>query len=1253
MTKPAKSRSRGESLMAGAQMPPHSATIRLFLLHHAQRALFDAVRHNDHSLIESLLKAAAAAVAGAGINASPLSAPLPAATSLSGRSGGGAAGTVLRDSSRLLSSTGTPMATLTVPPGGRYSSCADPLASFPADPDFVARDARATALHLAASLGHSRALLALLFGSTERKTAHLLDDNTALPRALRSNPNAHDVESGWTPLHRALYLGHLQIAAALLSHPRTLTTECDHEGNTAFELLRHTLPPAPLQLPDDMFTWGSNVNYVLGHSGSGVAAGSRGTPLAATGEPRGTPRPKRVSFRPHDAPTFEFSAASRVPTITAASVAKMHAVLATDDGIYVWGYGSAGRLGFSSVENPDATYGADADSDDEVSLSTTAAAVVVRPVRATFLPNDGRGALSVAAGRDHSAVVVPSGGVWVWGCNQFGQCGFALSHADEVNLLSYPKAVPPPAAEHVIEPVLLALGALRREPMTGVACSNVHTVAWSSTCVVTFGLNLGQLGHPRDPRTGSTSATVQPRKVSSLPPSNSVTIAQCVAADRATAVLLNDGDVVVLQDHAAKQLKLSGPSRPLTYLEAKGGWEQTKSHSGSSIRHLAAADAGTDTSYFAAVTSEGDILAWSLAGSAIVAAGKVGASSDAPPRSRFSRVGPRVVWDHYATNNTNASQVAVGANGALVACTEDGHLYQAPELDPSISSPRFLQWSRIPLDRVTGVFANAHGSFAALRSNLRVEITNQPPCDGPEARREWLRPERGSEELLQAVRSIEQVQLVAAGGESVAVPGRILAPFDFFQTALAGHWHDASLADPANPSIALPDFHAATIRSFVSWARGPRKDVAPHTFADLLLILRLANFLLVDDLAAQTAAALAQCLTSRTALELVVAATDARATELKRVAVRFILEDLEPLMMRHVRGPAADDPARTQLWCRALEIVERECKALQDQFAPLAVGSRTVGRAKGAGRFAVTNFLRPVDVGFVWPAISSDSTASEMADGDASPTLTTSTTTKLAPAQLVLGSMSPAPRSVAVAASDIDPDSAKLPESPAQRPYMQLPAAAPPKPLSLAEIQAQEEERKRRLLLAKASRGTVPRNTRIESQPAADTATVAVLTLAAQSFSKRLVQPSQKVRKRQAAAAATTAAALPPVSAAPPAVWGKVATPASRGAPPASPPKLGLGPVPSAATIPSSSASPAVAMPPPGLVPAPSSSFLVVQQEQERRAKLAGKQTRQKTLAEIQIEEAAVATLLVRMRARRGPSVISGEMLSVCAIRPQ
>jgi len=137
-----------------------------------------------------------------------------------------------------------------------------------------------------------------------------------------------DSESGWTPLHRALYQGHVGTAAKLVEH-RCQTKLRDNEGLTPFGLLATMVPSMVLERntggPSVLSTWGSNSNLLLGHSEGG-----------------NKPQPEKLDL------------VARGTRLEVADiiVGKFHTVALSRCGsVFTWGIGRDGRLGVEGVES--------------------------------------------------------------------------------------------------------------------------------------------------------------------------------------------------------------------------------------------------------------------------------------------------------------------------------------------------------------------------------------------------------------------------------------------------------------------------------------------------------------------------------------------------------------------------------------------------------------------------------------------------------------------------------------------------------------------------------------------------------------------------------------------------------------------------------------------------------------------------------------------------------------------------------------
>ncbi|CAN9514113.1 unnamed protein product [Ophioblennius macclurei] len=212
-----------------------------------------------------------------------------------------------------------------------------------------------TALHLSASLG-KKALMEWLL---EGKNADLM---------------VKDKESGWTALHRSAFYGQIHCLISLVKHGGLLNTQ-DKEGLSVLDL---TMKDRPAHVvfrntdPTEVYTWGNNTNFSLGHGNQ---------------ESRHHPELVDVFAR-----TGVY--------IKQVVLCKFHSVFLSQKGqVFTCGHGQGGRLGHGDEQ----TY---------------------------LIPRKVEGLMShhcsqVAAARDHTVVLTEEGYVYTFGLNTFHQLGLA------------------------------------------------------------------------------------------------------------------------------------------------------------------------------------------------------------------------------------------------------------------------------------------------------------------------------------------------------------------------------------------------------------------------------------------------------------------------------------------------------------------------------------------------------------------------------------------------------------------------------------------------------------------------------------------------------------------------------------------------------------------------------------------------------------------------------------------------------------
>uniref|UniRef100_A0A671PR66 Inhibitor of Bruton tyrosine kinase-like n=1 Tax=Sinocyclocheilus anshuiensis TaxID=1608454 RepID=A0A671PR66_9TELE len=212
-----------------------------------------------------------------------------------------------------------------------------------------------TALHLVASLGKCDLLQWLL----DSKHADML---------------AKDKESGWTALHRSAFYGQIHCLMGLIKRGGALSIQ-DKEGLSALDL---TMKDRPAHVvfrntdPTEVYTWGSNTNFSLGHGNQ---------------ESR------------HHPEIVDLFSRSRI-YVKQVVLCKFHSVFLSQKGqVYTCGHGQGGRLGHGDEQ----TY------------------LVPRMVEGLLSHHCSQ----IAAARDHTVVLTEEGYVYTFGLNTHNQLGLA------------------------------------------------------------------------------------------------------------------------------------------------------------------------------------------------------------------------------------------------------------------------------------------------------------------------------------------------------------------------------------------------------------------------------------------------------------------------------------------------------------------------------------------------------------------------------------------------------------------------------------------------------------------------------------------------------------------------------------------------------------------------------------------------------------------------------------------------------------
>ncbi|XP_032538507.1 inhibitor of Bruton tyrosine kinase isoform X1 [Chiroxiphia lanceolata] len=183
---------------------------------------------------------------------------------------------------------------------------------------------------------------------------------------------AKDKESGWTALHRSIFYGYIDCVLSLLKHGVSLYVQ-DKEGLSALDLV---MKDRPIHVvfkktdPTEVYTWGNNINFTLGHGGQ-----------------QGKHHPELVDLFPRNG-----------VYIKQVVLCKFHSVFLSHKGqVYTCGHGQGGRLGHG---------------DEQTCL-------VPRLVEGLT----GHQCSQIAAAKDHTVVLTEDGYVYTFGLNTFHQLG--------------------------------------------------------------------------------------------------------------------------------------------------------------------------------------------------------------------------------------------------------------------------------------------------------------------------------------------------------------------------------------------------------------------------------------------------------------------------------------------------------------------------------------------------------------------------------------------------------------------------------------------------------------------------------------------------------------------------------------------------------------------------------------------------------------------------------------------------------------
>ena len=569
-----------------------------------------------------------------------------------------------------------------------------------------------------------------------------------------------DLESGWTPLHRALYTGNVTVARALMdrdvqdlsssgsgSHAGGLIKIKDKEGNSPFDVYGTTI--ATRMIPHSFQTHTSSINErserddaASSDDTDGSEAGHRrnsqanGLPVDLNGDEMysfGSNKNLNLGFSDEDDRQFPERITLKRPRHLLQRLYHEHITSKTKDNTshISWPADIASPadlpalVQFKPVKIQDVRisklHTAVLTTDPESNLYMCGFGPGGRLgtgdalTRFNFTSIHGGGlankkVVAVGLGQNHSLAIIESGEVYSWGSNAFGQLGYALASSsskddDPVQLL--PRQI---------------FGVLKREVVVACAASRTHSVVSTRTSLYTFGKNDGQLGLV-DADARLLPAQITPRKVAASLFGSA--IAMISAIDKATVCLLENHDVWVLANfgYARVVFPLDGFSNEFLRNSFLG------SRHGGMPNHVVKVCSGSDS--ICALTREGEVLSMNLK----VETSAVESSTTNPTKIRGALSKPQRIWS-LRKSHMAARDVDVGQDGSIIICTESGSVWRRvkrakiKDTELVAGSSRDFKFSRVPgLTRVVAVRSNAFGAFAAVRRDydvLRTQIEVAP-----------------------------------------------------------------------------------------------------------------------------------------------------------------------------------------------------------------------------------------------------------------------------------------------------------------------------------------------------------------------------------------------------------------------------------------------------------------------------------------------------------------------------------------------
>lgn len=563
----------------------------------------------------------------------------------------------------------------------------------------------------------------------------------AFVQALLQHPavdlHVQDPESGWNALHRALYAGNISIARLLLEKERRdltghtigasvsragrLIRTKDHEGLSPFDLYNSTIAERDLHFFDNTIcdTDDESEGEEVGDTEPAESRGPAGSEMFAFGSNKNMNLglgdqddrtfPERVYLqRPDhllarffqeylektkDGSTSGPRDLDQIPTLTRHKellvrdviLSKYHSAILTNDpvsNLYICGIGDSKNTRF-----------------------------VYTPVQGGLA---NKRVVQVALGQNHTMAVTDNGELWTWGSNAHSQLAYSLpepANKGEDPFIASPRQV---------------FGPLKKEVITGVAASAIHSVAHTDVALYCWGKNVGQLAL-MDADSRSLEVQSTPRRVAAAMLSAPILMASAI--DQATTCLLANHSVIVFTAYGYNIVKLpfldTLSNSRLAAFSVSSRYDPGRNR----VKQIAS---GGET--IVALTERGDLFHMNLNQKAD---SHSSTSTTNPSKIKGAISQPVCIW---TAHKDGVRSMDVGEHGSVIISTQSGAVWRrikrAKAKDTHAAGSgnakhKDFKFQRVPgISNIVMVRSSVFGAFAAVRRDsavMREQIRVTPP----------------------------------------------------------------------------------------------------------------------------------------------------------------------------------------------------------------------------------------------------------------------------------------------------------------------------------------------------------------------------------------------------------------------------------------------------------------------------------------------------------------------------------------------